>query len=72
MSESLLFLLVGMDVVFVGYKELEGSYGSIKGNVTEYSVANQEEPLSKGRGGEESLVKQWPTADGCLLAPAEG
>lgn len=56
----------------MGYKELEGSCGSIKGNVTEYSVANQEEPLSKGRGGEESLVKQWPTADGCLHAPAEG
>lgn len=68
MSESLLFPLVGMDIV--GYKQLEGSCRSIRGNVIEYSVANQEEPLSKG--GEEPLAKQWPIADGCLLAPAEG
>lgn len=60
MSESLLFPLVGMGIV--GYKQLEGSCPSIRGNVIEYNVANQEEPLSKG--GEESLAKQWPIANG--------
>lgn len=72
MSESLT-ISPGRDGCSVGYvRNLKAAADRSRAMLQSTVLPIRKSHYQKEGVGEESLVKQWPIADGCLLVPAEG